>query len=257
MSRQSQAVKDWRKRTKQRMIDSLGGKCMICGYDKCNSSLTFHHLDPTLKEISISRTCENPKSWKKIVDELRKCICLCRNCHGEVHANITKLPEKIIQFDEKYAEYVDHQQEELYDECPVCGNKKKKMNTTCSKDCAASRQCKIAWDTIDIRDLIINKKMNYNQIGDLLGVSSGSVIKRLKKLKCYVRQKKEYIRENIIRVRPTKEDLEKMILEKPLLQIGRQYGVSDNAVRKWCKNYNINLPDRRGYWAKVQYGVLA
>ncbi len=39
--------------------------------------------------------------------------------------------------------------------------------------------------------------------------------------------------------RPSKEELEKLIHEKPFLQIGRMYGVSDNAVRKWCKRYGL------------------
>ena len=39
--------------------------------------------------------------------------------------------------------------------------------------------------------------------------------------------------------RPSKEELNKLICEKPFLQIGRMYGVSDNAVRKWCKQYGL------------------
>jgi len=43
--------------------------------------------------------------------------------------------------------------------------------------------------------------------------------------------------------RPSKEELEKLIWEKPLTELGKQFGVSDNAIRKWCKNYGIdNLP---------------
>ena len=38
---------------------------------------------------------------------------------------------------------------------------------------------------------------------------------------------------------PTKEDLEKMIREIPMTKIGEKYGVSDNAVRKWAKIYQI------------------
>lgn len=26
---------------------------------------------------------------------------------------------------------------------------------------------------------------------------------------------------------------------KPMLHIGKQFGVSDNAIRKWCKKYGI------------------
>lgn len=39
--------------------------------------------------------------------------------------------------------------------------------------------------------------------------------------------------------RPTKEELEKMINTMSWVAIGREYGVSDNAIRKWAKNYNI------------------
>lgn len=39
--------------------------------------------------------------------------------------------------------------------------------------------------------------------------------------------------------RPSKEELEKMIEEMSWVAIGKKYGVSDNAVRKWAKAYKI------------------
>jgi hypothetical protein len=49
--------------------------------------------------------------------------------------------------------------------------------------------------------------------------------------------------------RPSKEILEKEIRSLPMIQIGFKYGVSDNAVRKWCVGYDIPLPKvGRGYW---------
>lgn len=38
---------------------------------------------------------------------------------------------------------------------------------------------------------------------------------------------------------PTKEELYHLIMEKSFLQIGKMYGVSDNAVRKWCRYYGL------------------
>lgn len=39
----------------------------------------------------------------------------------------------------------------------------------------------------------------------------------------------------------SKADLQKLIdINTPFTTIGKQYGVSDNAVRKWCVKYNIN-----------------
>lgn len=39
--------------------------------------------------------------------------------------------------------------------------------------------------------------------------------------------------------RPLRDELKKLIRSKSFLQIGKDYGVSDNTIRKWCKNYNL------------------
>jgi Zn finger protein HypA/HybF involved in hydrogenase expression len=39
--------------------------------------------------------------------------------------------------------------------------------------------------------------------------------------------------------RPTKEILEQEIKDFPMTTLGKKYGVSDNAVRKWCKSYKL------------------
>ena len=49
--------------------------------------------------------------------------------------------------------------------------------------------------------------------------------------------------------RPSKEDLQKLVWEKPTTHIAIDFGVSDKAVEKWCKAYDIEKPTR-GYWAK-------
>lgn len=38
---------------------------------------------------------------------------------------------------------------------------------------------------------------------------------------------------------PDRETLKFLIRTKSFLQIGRMYNVSDNAIRKWCDNYNL------------------
>ena len=53
-----------------------------------------------------------------------------------------------------------------------------------------------------------------------------------------------------VKNRPTKEELEQMIQTMPMTKIGTKYGVSDNAIRKWCKSYGIEVGNRRGYWSK-------
>lgn len=39
--------------------------------------------------------------------------------------------------------------------------------------------------------------------------------------------------------RPQKEQLLFLILNYPFTQIGKMFNVSDNAIRKWCKEYNL------------------
>jgi len=39
--------------------------------------------------------------------------------------------------------------------------------------------------------------------------------------------------------RPTKEQLINDIKEMSMVKVGKKYNVSDNAIRKWCKWYNI------------------
>ncbi len=53
--------------------------------------------------------------------------------------------------------------------------------------------------------------------------------------------------------RPSKEDLERMIWEQPTTAIAKHLGVSDKAIEKWTKSYNIAKPPR-GYWSKKACG---
>lgn len=62
-----------------------GGKCEICGYNKCMRALHFHHLNPTKKDFKISN---GTKSLSRIIPEIDKCMLVCSNCHCEIHENI-------------------------------------------------------------------------------------------------------------------------------------------------------------------------
>lgn len=57
---------------------------------------------------------------------------------------------------------------------------------------------------------------------------------------CYHKSTKGIERFNSRKViRPTKEILKQEIQTNSFVSLGKKYGVSDNAVRKWCKSYNI------------------
>lgn len=52
------------------------------------------------------------------------------------------------------------------------------------------------------------------------------------------KKKSKFICKNVEK-KPTKDELKKMLEETSFCAVGRIYGVSDNAVRKWAKRYNI------------------
>jgi hypothetical protein len=63
----------------------MGGKCSICGYDKCLDALDFHHVDPSQKEFSFRD--RRGISRERLEIELAKCVLVCANCHREIHSS--------------------------------------------------------------------------------------------------------------------------------------------------------------------------
>lgn len=69
-----------------------GNRCMRCGYDTCGAALEFHHIDPNQKDFTISN--ERLKLIEAI-EESKKCVLLCANCHREIHANLFDITEVV------------------------------------------------------------------------------------------------------------------------------------------------------------------
>lgn len=89
-----------RKQLREKAIAYKGGKCLLCGYDKCPSALDFHHPDPQVKEFTIS---DKMTSWDTISKELAVVDLLCCRCHREVHDGLH--PGYLIgedRYDESY-----------------------------------------------------------------------------------------------------------------------------------------------------------
>jgi len=180
MSRGSEAVRRWRERTKQRMVDAFGGECCVCGYSRSLRAFDFHHRDPSQKEFHFGAIRANPQSWSAIVEELRKCVLVCNRCHAEIHDGLIEVPSTAPSFNEQFAEYKTHRTSVPTDECPVCGQSKPTTNLTCSWKCAGSLHGKVRWETVDLIEL--RKTKTFMQIGDMLGVSEAAVRKRWQKL---------------------------------------------------------------------------
>lgn len=90
-------TEDSRRISKQIYLSYKGNVCEECGYDKCQSSLTFHHNDPNVKEIQFSDLNERVNNIEELkqnlLEELNKCSLLCFNCHKEKHIDFDFLNE--------------------------------------------------------------------------------------------------------------------------------------------------------------------
>lgn len=49
--------------------------------------------------------------------------------------------------------------------------------------------------------------------------------------------------------RPSKDELNQLIWSIPITQLAKRYSVSDKAIHKWCKSYEISKPPQ-GFWGK-------
>ena len=61
-------------------------KCAHCG-ENDPVCLDFHHLDPTQKDRNVTKGMSS-WSYKRIMEEVEKCIVLCANCHRKEHKRL-------------------------------------------------------------------------------------------------------------------------------------------------------------------------
>ena len=176
-------AKNFQQRRKINIVYILGGKCSVCGYNKCIQALDAHHINPEEKELTLS--ANHNIATAKILEELKKCTLLCANCHREHHAGELEV-ELCSTYDENKAqevlELIEASKHKQLHYCRECGKQITKGATYC--------------------------------------VECGEKSKRVVK-------------------RPEREELKDLIRNLPFTTIAKQYGVTDNAVRKWCDKYDL------------------
>lgn len=85
---------DYRRNKIEKLKILFGGKCSICGYDKCLDALDFHHVNPEDKSFSLREF--RGRAYKTQLEEAKKCVLICSNflicsnCHREIHYKKSK-----------------------------------------------------------------------------------------------------------------------------------------------------------------------
>jgi hypothetical protein len=68
-----------------KLSEIVGLKCGDCGREEESLSFfDFHHIDPSTKKASIASLLTG-SSMTKLMEEVKKCILLCPNCHRRRH----------------------------------------------------------------------------------------------------------------------------------------------------------------------------
>lgn len=174
MSRMSRNVINWRKKAKNKLVQAMGGQCQVCSYDKCQNALEFHHINPEEKELSFGRFRANPIAIEKIIQELKKCILVCANCHREIHEGITCVPENFKTFDQ-----------DIYNSLVFVRTKKVKIPRTKKVKIPKKKQDKrkMLLTNQEVFDILHEEfRGNKTEMARHYGVSETTIRKRLKQI---------------------------------------------------------------------------
>lgn len=204
-------VKNSRIRLKEKLVEYKGGKCEICGYNKCIVALDFHHLDPKEKDFNVSSY--SVMSYDKLKDEVDKCILVCSNCHREIHYNEVKKKqiEEEKKLKEAYKEILQNREE--YVGVKIKDSYKYLIDAGIMEDIQNNVHRKEIFKKYHINNKTFNKFLEENNI--------------------------TYCKRKIVPNRPNKEELLDLLSKYSKSAIAKMFGVSFNAVHKWCKKYQI------------------
>ena len=121
---------------KQELINLMGGKCTMCGYNKNYAALDFHHVHPEEKSFPLDARHLSNCSVKSLIEEANKCILLCANCHRELHNPEFEKDNIEIMKTKTNSLLVKKKKQSI---CPVCG----KSFDACKGKIFCSKECRI------------------------------------------------------------------------------------------------------------------
>jgi hypothetical protein len=141
-------------------------------------ALTFHHVNPNTKDCDWSKL--RKRNWKAICAELDKCICVCHNCHYDIHYSNNEYDNMIEFFATR-----KKQNEPVKGRCLECNSV---FNVTKDKRKFCKLSCYDLWvdkNRIKLpRDIIDQMKTkSLTKIALEVGISRKNLTRRIKNLK--------------------------------------------------------------------------
>lgn len=173
---------DFSKRTVAKILRRANLACSICSWN--DASCDIHHI------IQV----KNGGS-----DEMDNLICVCPNCHRNIHQNGSKFKtiEQLLELslDKKFPNWKDYYnpvspryykalKDKLINNCHHCGVNIPLDNKYCSISCSKKNKVKFNISKSDIEEFA-KEKLSIVQIAKKLGVSDNAVRKRLRNMRLY------------------------------------------------------------------------
>lgn len=176
----SQCVINHVKKRKSDLIKVFHSKCCICGFDAYQEALEFHHVNPEEKSFGLTDSNAVTKALSKQLEEAKKCILVCANCHRGIHNGHVILPSNYKDFYDKdiAQQLLDELQavkthKKYY--CQRCGKTINRKATFCP-ECAKLNSRKVNRPSRDDLKALIREKP-FTQIALQFSVTDNTIRK--------------------------------------------------------------------------------
>jgi hypothetical protein len=90
--KRTEPVVAFRQRIKIALVEAFGHKCACCGLEDNVVLYDFHHINPEMKSFGISNA-STTRSKQAYLDEAKKCVMLCANCHRRIENNLISMED--------------------------------------------------------------------------------------------------------------------------------------------------------------------
>ena len=177
----SKDVVNFIQRRKADLKSVFHSKCCLCGFSEVQTALEFHHVNPQEKDFGICQSNAQTKALEKQLEEMKKCILVCSNCHRGIHEGIYIIPLNWENFyDKEIAQKLLNKLELVKSHkiyyCRCCGKEISSKKATYCIECSKIKQrtCERPLRN-ELKEMI--RTMPFTQIAQKYQVSDNAIRK--------------------------------------------------------------------------------
>lgn len=168
---------------KYELVESKGGKCEICGYDKNYAAFDFHHINPKEKSFKLDSRVISNTNIIKLKKEVEKCMLLCANCHREIHYGELDKEKVFVKINDVKTKHIsiNNKSKKRQSVCKFCNCEYDfvKGKVYCNNECRRNDK---KYPTIEEVTKKYNELNNWEKVADFFNLTR-RVLQGIRKLK--------------------------------------------------------------------------